>query len=149
MKTTLPDLFYSPTGIIWDEATHSSAYSNPRRYPRTDLESLLPWNEFETEIHQVITSHMADMNIPPGAEYDLGAMPKEPQVVSEEEDVRSEAKVQLHDLVKEVLRILGIEGRFQRSCAGNNQIIGAPDFSWLRNLSLHPKFVVRITDLDI
>jgi len=42
---------------------------------------------------------MADMNIPPGAEYDVGSM-KEPQIVSEEEDVRSEAKVQLHDLVK-------------------------------------------------
>jgi len=75
-------------------------------------------------------------------------MPKKPQLVSEEEDVRCEAKVQLHDLVIEVLEILGIDGQFLRSCSKNNQIIGNHDFSWLRNLSLHPKFVVRITDLD-
>jgi hypothetical protein len=41
--------------------------------------------------------------------------------------------VQLHNLVEGVLDILGIDGRFALSGTGNNQIVGSPDFSWLRN----------------
>ena len=89
---------------------------------------------------------MGQRNILPGAQYDIGSLPKEPQVVSGEENVRCEAKVQLHDLVLEVLEILGIEGSsFLGPNSGNNQIIGAPDFSWLRNNVRHPLLV----DLDI
>jgi hypothetical protein len=143
MKTTFLDLPYNPTGVIWSNGPHSSAYSPERRYPRTDLHTFDHWNEFETEIHQAITAHMANLNIP--SEFDIGSMPKRPQKVSEEEDVRTEAKVQLHDLVVEVLEMLGIEGEFLRSGSGNNQVVGAPDFSWLRNRTPHPKIVVRMS----
>ena len=145
MLTTLPNLSYSPTGIIWSEAFHSSATTKHRAYPRTDLRQLLPWQEFETEIHDAITAHMGQRNIRPGAQYDIGSLPKKPKKVSDEEDVRREASNQLHDLVVEVLEILGIEGEFMHSTSCNNQIIGAPDFSWLRNNVRHPLLVVSVS----
>jgi len=144
MITTLPDLAYSPTGIIWSDL-HSSARTKERKYPRTDLRQLLLWHEFETDIHDTITAYMGQRNILPGAQYDIGSLPKKPKKVSDEEGVRHEASNQLHDLVVEVLEILGIEGEFMSSTSGNNQIIGAPDFSWLRNNVRHPLLVVRIT----
>jgi hypothetical protein len=91
---------------------------------------------------------MADVNIASDAEYDIGSMPKKRQIVSNEEDVRGEAKVQLHDLVVEVLEILGIEGWFIRSDSGNNQIVGEPDFSWL-HLTRYPKVVVRMSLISV
>jgi len=54
-----------------------------------------------------------------------------------------QVQAQLHDLVKVVLDILGIDGRYALSGSGNNQIVGDPDFSWLRNPTKHPKIVVR------
>ena len=68
-------------------------------------------------------------------------MVKKRKVVSSEEGVRSQVEVQLHNLVEEVLEILGIDGRFEWPGSGDNQIIGDPDFSWL-NPTLHPKVVV-------
>ncbi len=44
--------------------------------PERDLQNFSHWNEFETEIHNMVTAHMANMNILPGAEYDIGSMPK-------------------------------------------------------------------------
>lgn len=147
MITTLPDLSYSPTGIIWSEDLHSSPNTKQRAYPRTDLQQLLPWHEFQTDIHDAITAYMGQRNILPGAQYDIGSLPKKPKKVSNEEDIRHEASNQLHwhDLVVEVLEILGIEGEFMSSTSRNNQIIGAPDFSWLRNNVRHPLLVVRIS----
>ena len=143
--TTFPDLSYNPMGIIWSDGPHSFTYSSEWSYLRTDLRTFVHWNDFKTKIHQAITAHMANMNISSSVEFDVGSMLKWPQEVSEEEDVRSKAKVQLHDLVVEVLEILEIEGKFLRSDSGNNQIVGAPDFSWLWNHTLHPKLVVRIS----
>ncbi|KAF5375519.1 hypothetical protein D9615_009168 [Tricholomella constricta] len=143
MKTTLPTLSYHPTGILWTDDVHSSAYTSERAYPRTDLANFIPWIGFETEIDQAITARMSAMSITFGAQYDIGSMPKIPQDVSSEEDVRGEAKVQLHDLVVEMLGILGIVGRFMRSDTGNNQIVGEPDFSWLRKPTWLPKVVVE------
>jgi hypothetical protein len=48
-----------------------------------------------------------------------------------------------------LLELLGVEGEFVNSPFGNNQIIGAPDFSWLRNNVRHPLLVVRLSELDI
>jgi hypothetical protein len=72
---------------------------------------------------------MTARNIAEDTGCDIGSIPKKRQIVSNEEDVRGEAKVQLHDLVVEVLEILGIMGRFIRSDSGNNQIVGEPNFS--------------------
>ncbi|KAF8333725.1 hypothetical protein F5887DRAFT_1259819 [Amanita rubescens] len=143
MRTTLPTLSYNPTGFLWDEDSHSSAYTKGQA-PRTDLQHLVPWNTFETEINEAITTRMFAMGIPLDAEYDIGSLPKKRPCVANEEGVRQEARRQLHDLVVEVLDILGIEGWFESSPdSGNNQIVGEPDFSWLRAPTRHPKVVVE------
>ncbi|KAK2460073.1 hypothetical protein APHAL10511_007907 [Amanita phalloides] len=132
MKTTLPTLSYKPTGFLWSEDVHSSTYTTTRAYPRTDLENFVRWDTFEAEIDRANATHMFAKSIPSGTEYDIGSLPKKRSLVRCEEAVRYQAKVQLHDLVVEVLDILGIEGLFDLPDSGNNQIIGAPDFSWLR-----------------
>ncbi|KIL69145.1 hypothetical protein M378DRAFT_7858 [Amanita muscaria Koide BX008] len=116
------------------------AYTKERAYPRTDLEHFVRWDAFETEINQAIATRTFAMDIPSDAEYDIGSLPKKRP---REEAVRQEAKVQLHDLVVEMLYILGIEGRFSLSDSGNNQIVGEPDFSWLQTPTMHPKVVVE------
>ncbi|KAM6497269.1 hypothetical protein JOM56_007742, partial [Amanita muscaria] len=133
-KTMLQTLSYKPTGFLWSE---------DEAYPRTDLEHFVRWDTFETEINQAIATRMFAMDILSDAEYDIGSLPKKRPLVESEEAVRQEAKVQLHDLVVEMLDILGIEGRFSLSDSGNNQIVGEPDFSWLRAPTMHPKVVVE------
>ncbi|KIM76298.1 hypothetical protein PILCRDRAFT_826476 [Piloderma croceum F 1598] len=90
---------------------------------------------------------MADMNIASDAEYDIGYMLKKRKIVSSEEGVRSQAEVQLHDLVKEVLEILGIDGRFERPDSGINQIVGEPDLSWLLRCAYNTKWAAPLEDL--
>ena len=141
MKTTLPALPYNPMGLIWATEYHSSGYSKDRSHPLTDLERLQHWASFEQDIERAINTSMAEQKIHPDSEIDVGVMPKEPRLVNSEERVRAEAVVQLHDLVVEVLRLLGIHGQFE-SPGGNNQVFGEPDFSWLHN-SRHPKVVAR------
>jgi hypothetical protein len=71
---------------------------------------------------------MAAMNIASDSDYDIGSMPKKRKIVSSEEGVCSQAEVRLHDLVEEVLEILGIKGRFEQPDSGNNQpTVGEPD----------------------
>ena len=143
VKTVFPTLSYKPVGFTWSHDTHSSARTSHRTYPRTDLAHFIPWDTFESEIHDAITTRMIAMGIASDIEYDIGLMPEERGIVENEEDVRHEARVQLHNFVKMVLHILGIDGRFALSGSGNNQIVGDPDFSWLRNPTKHPKVVVR------
>jgi hypothetical protein len=71
---------------------------------------------------------MVAMNIASDAEYDIGSMPKERPIVESEEGVRQETRMQLHDLVVEVLGILGIKGRFALPGSGGNQIMGSLTF---------------------
>lgn len=149
MRTTLPTLSYNPTGFEWSEDIHRSAYTRGRALPRTDLEHFNPWGTFTTEINDAITARMLAMNIPFGAEYDVGSLPTKQRVVDNEEAVRHEAIVQLHNLVEDVLSILGIQGRLALSVSGNSQIIGEPDFSWLRANTKHPKVVVRVSMISV
>ena len=149
MRTTLPTLSYNPTGFLWNEDFHSSAYTKGRAFPRTDLQHLVPWTTFETEIDGAITTRMTAMGIPSNTEYDIGSLPKKRSRVGNEEAVRQEARMQLHDLVVEVLDILGIEGDFSMPDSGNNQIVGEPDFTWLRAPTRHPKVVVRVSMISI
>jgi hypothetical protein len=53
---------------------------------------------------------MAAMNIPSGTKYDIRSMLKKQKIMLSEEGVHSQVEVQLHDLVEEVLEILGIDG---------------------------------------
>ena len=149
MKTTLPTLSYKPTGFLWSEDVHSTSYTKGRAYPRTDLEHFVRWDTFETEINQAIASRMSAMGISSGREYDIGSLPKKRSLVRCEEGVRQEARIQLHDLVVEVLDILGIEGEFSMPVSGNNQIVGEPDFYWLRDSTMHPKVVVRVSMISV
>ena len=150
MKTTLPTLSYNPTGFLWNEDFHSSAYTRERAFPRIDLQHLVPWDTFETEINEAITTRMSAMNIFLDAEYDIGSLPKIRLCVRSEEAVRRQAEVQLHDLVVEVLEVLGIEGEFcPPDSDGNNHIVGEPDFSWLRDPTMHPKAVVRVSMISV
>jgi hypothetical protein len=130
-------------GFTWSQDTHSSARTKHRTYPRTDLAHFIPWDTFESEIHDAITTRMTAMGIASDVEYDIGFMPMRRPIVDNEPGVCYQAQAQLHDLVEVVLGILGIDGRFALSGSGNNQIVGDPDFSWLRNPTKHPKIVVR------
>jgi hypothetical protein len=102
-------------GFIWATEYHSSAYSKDRSHPRAGLKSdgLLPWTAFEQDIERAIDTCMTERQIHPGSEIDVGVTLKEPRLVNSEEIVRAEAMLQLHDLVVEVLRFLGINGRFE------------------------------------
>ena len=149
MKTTLPTLSYKPTGFLWSEDVHCSADTKGQAYPRTDLEHVVPWDTFETEINEAITRRMLAMDIPSDAEYDIGYLPKRRPLVWNEEDVRHQARAQLHNLVVEVLDILGIQGLFAPPDSGNNQIVGEPDFSWLQVPIMRPKVVVRVSMISV
>jgi hypothetical protein len=87
------------------------------------------------------------MHIASNTEYDIGRLPKEQTLVECEEGVRQEARIQLHDLAVEVLKSLGIQGRFALPGSGNNQTIGEPDFCWLCASTKHSKLVVRVSTI--
>jgi hypothetical protein len=149
MRTTLPTLSYNPTGFLWSETVHSSAYTRERAVPRTDLQDFVQWGTFEEEINEAITTRMFAMNIPLDTEYDIGSLPKIQALVDNEQALQIQAVIQLHDLVAEVLGILGIQGRFAMPGSGNNQIVGEPDFSWLRAPTMQPKVVVRVSMISV
>jgi hypothetical protein len=83
------------------------AYTKKRAYPQTDFEHFENWDGFETEINDAITACMVAQNIIPETEYNIRSIPWNPHVVWNQEGVRSEAKSQLHNLVEQVLPILG------------------------------------------
>ena len=142
MKTTLPTLSYKPTGCLLSEDTHICMYTKEQACPQTDLEHIIQWYTFETEIYQDITTHMAATNIPSDAKYDIRFLQNKQPLVESKEAVWQQATVQLYDLL---LDILGIEGCFSLPDSGNNKIIGEPDFSWLWDHTKHPKVVVHVS----
>ena len=148
MKTMLPTLSYNPIGFVWFEDFHSSTYTKERAFPRTDLKHLVRWDTFETEINDAIGDRMSAMNIPSGTEYDVGPLRGRQPRVTDEEGVRRVAESQLHELVVDVLDILGIDGWFS-SPSGKNQIVGEPDFSWLRDKTMHPRVVVCASMISV
>src|ERR1700683_3811976 len=58
VKTAFPTLSYKPVGFTWSQDTHRSALTSHRTYPRTDLAHFIPWDIFESEIHDAITTRM-------------------------------------------------------------------------------------------
>ena len=59
MQTTLPDLPFTGYGDATTPIFHSSASASPRKYPRTDLKTLIPWTSFIDDVHQAIQSATA------------------------------------------------------------------------------------------
>jgi hypothetical protein len=144
MQTSLPDLPFTTyaDAELKPCALHSSAYSTPRSYPRTDLQTLSPWTSFPNDIHKAIQSAIAHANLPV-APFDITYWPKR-TFVNSEEKIRAHAMVALHVPVEEVMGILGVEGSFDNSVGGNSAIVGDPDFLWVTSPARpHPKLIVR------
>ena len=145
MQTSLPELPFTNYGKaeLRPSATHSTAKSTPRTYPRTDLQTLTPWTSFPDDIHQAIQSATA--------RADLSSTPlhikawTETSFVGNEEDLRAHARFALHSPVEMVLEKLGVKGWFAMSGSGNVAIVGNPDFSWIMSPSQpHPKLIVCV-----
>lgn len=142
MQTTLPDLPFSHAGFYVGQTT-SAVKSTPRKHPRTNLRELRLWNTFEQDIHEIILKAMADANLPLGTPLTVGVSEAEQVEVENEEDIREYANTKLHRAAQGVLLNLGHQGRFKRSGAGNNEMVGDPDFGWVRIGTKHPTVVVR------
>jgi hypothetical protein len=52
------------------------------------------------------------------------------RIVETEENVRAHATYALHIPVEEVLKMLGVKGRFALA-GGSSPVVGDPDFSWV------------------
>jgi hypothetical protein len=148
MQTSLPDLPFDPREIITADS-HTSSYSTPRAFPKTDLKQFELWQTFTTDIHTAIKDAMAVNGIVDGTNVTAGEnLRRLPQVVECEDDIHEIANTELHVAVREVLRELGVEGRFHRPRRGQIGIIGEADFSWLHVGTNHPKLVVRSKSLE-
>jgi hypothetical protein len=144
MMTSFPDLPYTgyEDALLNPDDFHSTAKSTPRTYPRTDLDILRPWSSFPIEIHDAIQSSTRNANVSPEPFPIL--FPKK-RVVANEEELRSHANVELHEPVVEILKVLGVQGRFAMPGGGNVAIVGSPDFSWVKGSATqrpHPKMIV-------
>jgi hypothetical protein len=112
MQTTLPDLPFDPRGIV-TAAKHSSSNSTPCAYPRTDFRLFEPWQTFNTDIHTAITDAMATKGIVDGTDVIArDIFRREPKRVHCEEDIHEAANTELHEAVRDVLQVLGVEGEF-------------------------------------
>ena len=142
MQTRLPNLPFMNHGTAEFDpvGAHSASTPTPQRFPRTDLRTLRLWASFSTDIHEAIT---ARPNLPSTPFY-IGPWTSSIPV-EEEEDVRFCAKFALHEPVRAVLRILGVNGQFS-SGHGNVAVVGNPDLSWIstNNAQPRPKLVVRV-----
>ena len=145
MQTSLPELPFTNYGKaeLRPSATHSTAKSTPRTYPRTDLQTFTPWTSFPSDIHKAIQSATAcaDLSSTP---FHIDARTKT-SFVENEEDLRAHARFALHELVEMVLEKLGVKGWFTVPGSGNVAIVGAPDFSWIMSPTQpHPKVIVCV-----
>lgn len=145
MKTNLPDLPFTSYGLadLSKTYTHCASKATPRAYPRTDLRTFTPWTSFRDDIHLAIQSAMTHSNLLPGP-LNTESGSSITRDVESEERIRMHAAVSLHEPVEEVLRTLGIAGRFALPGGGNYAIVGEPDFSWVTENCKrpHPKLIV-------
>jgi hypothetical protein len=144
MQTTLPDLPFTGYGDATTPIFHSSASASPRKYPRTDLKTLIPWTSFIDDVHQAIQSATALVELS-STPFTIGSPPRT-RVVKSEEKLRAHAGFALHEPVEDVLKLLGVVGSFDEPGCGNPALIGDPDYSWIMSEEQrHPKLVVRVS----
>jgi hypothetical protein len=147
MQTSLPDLPFTTYGDAEFDPTapHSVSQSKPRTYPRTDLQTLMPWTSFPNEIDQRIRSATTLSRLT-HTTFTVKCW-DEPNPVTNEETIRAHAMLASHVAVQKVLEKLGVIGRFTVPGSGNSAIVGDPDFSWIENLHTrpHPKLVVCVS----
>lgn len=141
MQTVLPDLPFSHVGFRI-RSKKSAVKSSLRKYPRTDLRVLDSWDTFQQDIHEIILDAMTRANIPTGSQLTVGdnvSQAAQVIMVANEEDIREYANTKLHRAAQGVLAYLGCHGAVMRSAG---EIIGDPDFAWVRDGTEHPKVVV-------
>ena len=148
MQTSLPDLPFPDYGDAVPAASgiHSASKSSPRRHPRTDLQTLTPWTSFSNDIHQAIlaTTHA---HLLPTTPFHVNGRTWN-TVVENELRIHVHATVALLEPAEDVLRRLGVNGRFVMPGGGNSAIVGDPDFSWITSSGTqrpHPKVIVRVS----
>ena len=128
MQTSLPDLPFPYIDPIYIPK-HSTSKSTPR-YPRTDLEHLLPWQSFHNDIRSAIEAACTSRNIPAGTTLSVGNLITRVPKVNDEEALKAHASLVLHMAAQHVLEHLGVTGDFQ-SAIGSDAIVGDPDFCWV------------------
>jgi hypothetical protein len=143
MQTSLPELPFIH-GNVTVEDTHSSASSTKRAYPRTDLQTLRAWESFPGDIHDAIQSATARAHLS-STSFHIEVLTR-PESVNDEESIRARAKYALHMPVQDVLRKLGVDGKFTSPTGGHVAIVGSPDFSWIvaSDFQSHPKLIVCV-----
>jgi hypothetical protein len=131
MQTSLPDLPFTNYGDaeLRPNAPRSASKATPRKYPRTNLETLMPWDSFPDDIDQVIQSAINHANLP--LTPFILDIPTTSRFVENEKRFHVHATVALHEGVERVLQMFGVNGWFAMPGGGNAAIIGDPDFSWV------------------
>jgi hypothetical protein len=140
--TTYGDADLDPLG------PRSSAHSTAWRFPRTDLQTLIPWTSFHDDIHQAIQSATARSHLP-STPFSINCWEHQ-AIVSSEQEIRAHATTALHAPVQAVMAKFGVKGRFTTPGGSNSTIVGDPDFSWVMgHTQPHPKLVVRRSPYDM
>ena len=126
MLTNLPDLpFTSHLIAQLDPCGFHSLGETPRSRPRTDLETLTPWISFTHDIHCAVQCATTRPQLPLRPLSNSGWTWS--RIVETEENVRAHAIYALHIPVEEVLKVLGVKGRFALA-GGSSPVLGDPDF---------------------
>jgi hypothetical protein len=120
MQTSLPDLPFPHYGdaVFETYGPHGSAKAGPRKHPRTDLETLVPWTSFLNDIHQAILA----ITCAPTTPFHINGS-------FENTIVQNEFMIYVHTVptllrpAANVLRRLGVNGCFVMPGGGNNAIV--------------------------
>lgn len=129
MQTSLPELPFPYIDPVYSRK-HSAIRSTPRQYPHTDLQHLIPWESFHSDLHTAIEAACIARNIPTGTSLTVGTQLSRGRLVNDEEALRAHAGFVLHMAAEDVLAHLGVIGDFTSS-VGSDAIVGAPDSSWV------------------
>lgn len=147
MQTTLPDLPFPSIGIRISKGPKSAAKTTAGQRPRTDLRFLKPWTSFSNDIDNAIGVSMENKGLHPGTKLTVGNVIAVQTVVSNEEKLRGHVMLDLNAAAEGVLAVLGTEGEFALPRSGYTALIGDPDFLWVENGSIQPRFLVSISTL--
>jgi len=145
METCLPQLKFSNYAKALLAPTNSTWKSSSRSHPRTDLDNLVPWDTFPTDINTAIESAMKHHGSSSDS-FSISGL-SEDSIIENEEALRAHVKYALHIPVEKVAKELGLQGSFRFSGSGNIAIVGGPDFCWVVDVlkKPHPTLVVSLS----
>jgi len=107
METRLPRLKFSNYAKALLAPTNSTWKSSPRSHPRTDLDNLVPWDTFPTDINTAIESAMKRHGSSSDS-FSIGGL-AEDSIIENEEALRAHVKYALHIPVEKVANIRKIQ----------------------------------------